>query len=473
MALVKLEIDGRRVTADGSQTILQVARQHGIHTIPTLCDDAQLEPFASCFVCVVKVKGARSLMPACSTKVLNGMVVETNSAEVRQSRKAALELLLSDHYADCVGPCQISCPAGIDIQGYIALAAIGKYKDAIALIKENNPLPSVCGRVCTRPCEVKGCRRTMLDEAVGIDYIKRYVSDLDLNSADVWRPEVAPPNGQEGRGGRRGARAGCRPPTTSRSRGTTVDVLEGQPEPGGMLRYGIPEYRLPKDVLDLEISQILGLGATLQTNAVLGRDFTIASLKQQGYDAIFLGIGAWRSSLMRVQNENAAGVLSGIEFLKNFGLRRPMDISGTVAVVGGGNTAIDCARTALRLGVDEVKAALPPDPRRDAGQRLRDQGRDRGRRQHAVPDRADQGRDRRGRDAEGDRVPALRAGRARRLGPEEPEADPRVRVPRAVRLRHLGDRAEHDGGRPGGREGPRLAAARRGARPSRGGRRCR
>ena len=197
MALVKIEIDGRRVTADGSQTILQVARQHGIQTIPTLCDDAQLEPFASCFVCVVKVKGARSLMPACSTKILNGMVVETNSGEVRQSRKAALELLLSDHYADCVGPCQISCPAGIDIQGYIALAAIGKYKDAIALIKENNPLPSVCGRVCTRPCEVKGCRRTMLDEAVGIDYIKRYISDLDLNSADVWRPQVAAPNGRK------------------------------------------------------------------------------------------------------------------------------------------------------------------------------------------------------------------------------------------------------------------------------------
>src|SRR5512137_81494 len=272
MALVKVEIDGRRVTADGSQTILQVARQHGILTIPTLCDDAQLEPFASCFVCVVKVKGARSLMPACSTKVLNGMVVDTNSAEVRQSRKAALELLLSDHYADCVGPCQISCPAGIDIQGYIALAAIGKYKDAIALIKENNPLPSVCGRVCTRPCEVKGCRRTMLDEAVGIDYIKRYISDLDLNSADVWRPQVAAPNG------RKVAVVGAGPAGLSAAyylaiKGYKVDILEGQPEPGGMLRYGIPEYRLPKDVLDLEIAQILGLGPRLQTNAVLGKDF--------------------------------------------------------------------------------------------------------------------------------------------------------------------------------------------------------
>jgi formate dehydrogenase major subunit len=354
MALVKLEIDGKRVMADGSQTILQAARRHGILTIPTLCDDPQLEPFASCFVCVVKVKGARSLMPACSTKVLNGMVVETSSPEVRQSRKAALELLLSDHYADCVGPCQISCPAGIDIQGYIALAAIGKYKDAIALIKDDNPLPSVCGRVCTRPCEVKGCRRTMLDEAVGIDYIKRYISDLDLSGPDVFRPDVAPPNG------RKVAVVGGGPAGLSAAyylaiRGYGVDIFEGQPEPGGMLRYGIPEYRLPKDVLDLEIAQILSLGPKLHTNVALGQDFTIASLKEQGFDAIFLGIGAWRSSLMRVQNEQAAGVLSGIEFLKNFGLRKPIDIHGTVAVVGGGNTAIDCARTALRLGVKEVR----------------------------------------------------------------------------------------------------------------------
>jgi formate dehydrogenase major subunit len=354
MALVKLEIDGRRVTADLSQTILEAARQHGIQTIPTLCHDQQLEPFASCFVCVVKVKGARSLLPACSTKVANGMVVETNSPEVRQSRKAALELLLSDHYADCVGPCQLSCPAEIDIQGYIALAAIGRYRDAIALIKKSNPLPSVCGRVCTRPCEVKGCRRTLLDEAVGIDYIKRYISDLDLNSADVYRPAVAAKNG------RKVAVVGAGPAGLSAAyylaiRGYDVEIFEGQPDPGGMLRYGIPEYRLPKDVLDLEIAQILALGPTLTTGKVLGKDFTIASLRRDGFDAVFLGIGAWRSSLMRVQNENADGVLSGIEFLQNFGLRKKIDIHGTVAVVGGGNTAIDCARTALRLGVKEVK----------------------------------------------------------------------------------------------------------------------
>lgn len=354
MAQVKLEIDGQQVTGDSDQTILEVARRHGIATIPTLCHDRQLEPFASCFVCVVKVRGARTLLPACSTRVTAGMVVETNSGEVRQSRKAALELLLSDHYADCVGPCQLACPADVDIQGYIALAAIGRPEEAIALIKEHNPFPSVCGRVCTRPCEVKGCRRTLLDEAVGIDHIKRYVSDLDLHRGQARRPSVAAPNG------RKVAVVGAGPAGLSAAyylalRGYGVDIFEAEPEAGGMLRYGIPEYRLPKDVLDFEIGQILALGPRLHTGTALGRDFTVASLEREGYDAIFLAIGAWRSALMRVEGEQAAGVLSGIQFLENFGLRRPVHLHGTVAVVGGGNTALDCARTALRLGVGEVK----------------------------------------------------------------------------------------------------------------------
>ncbi len=354
MDLIKLEIDGKRVIADNRQTILEVARQHGTDSIPTLCHDGQLEPFASCFLCVVKVKGARTLLPACSTKVQAGMVVETDTPEVRRSRQAALELILSNHYADCVGPCQLSCPAGIDIQGYIALAALGKYHDAIKLIKERNPLPAVCGRVCTRPCEVTGCRRNLLDEAVGIDYIKRYVADLDLSSTRPWRPHVAPVNGK------RVAIIGGGPAGLSCAyylaiRGYAVHVFESLPEAGGMLRYGIPEYRLPKETLDLEINQILELGVQLSTNMTLGRDFTVASLRQDGFDAVFLGIGAWDTSKMRVQNEETPGVLPGIEFLREYGLRRAHQLPGRVLVVGGGNTAIDCARTSLRLGAGEVR----------------------------------------------------------------------------------------------------------------------
>ncbi len=354
MNLVKLEIDGKKIIADSRSTILEVAREHGIHDIPTLCHDDQLEPFASCFVCVVKVKGARTLLPACSTRVAAGMVVETDNAEVRRSRKAALELLLSNHYADCIGPCQLACPAGIDIQGYIALAALGKYNDAIRLIKEKNPLPAVCGRVCTRPCEVKGCRRNLVDEAVGIDYIKRYLADVDLGRREPFKPAVAPPNGK------RVAIVGGGPAGLScayylATLGYDVHVLEGLPEAGGMLRYGIPEYRLPKSILDLEINQILDLGVTLRTNVVLGRDFTVAGLRQQGFDAVFLGIGAWDSSKMRIQDEDTPGVLRGIDFLKQFGLRRAEKLTGRVLVVGGGNTAIDCARTALRMGADDVR----------------------------------------------------------------------------------------------------------------------
>src|SRR5512137_2509417 len=197
MALVKIEIDGKRIIADSERTILEVARESGIGNIPTLCHDGQLEPFASCFLCVVKVKGARTLLPACSTKVSGGMVVETNTAVVRRSRKAALELMLSNHYADCIGPCQLECPAGIDIQGYVALAALGKYRDAIQLVKERNPLPAVCGRVCTRPCEVRGCRRSILDESVGIDFIKRYLADQDLADKEPFRPALAPPTAKK------------------------------------------------------------------------------------------------------------------------------------------------------------------------------------------------------------------------------------------------------------------------------------
>jgi len=354
MELLKLHIDGKRVIADNRMTILEVARENGITSIPTLCHDGRLEPFASCFLCVVKVQGARTLTPACSTRVAAGMVVETSNPEIRRSRKAALELMLSNHYADCIGPCQLACPAGVDVQGYIALAALNKHRDAIALIKEKNPLPAVCGRVCTRPCEVIGCRRTLLDEAVGVDYIKRALSDLDLGDKDPWRPSLPPSNG------RKVAVVGAGPAGLSCAyylalKGYKVSMFEVQPEAGGMLRYGIPEYRLPKDVLDLEINQILDLGVQLSTNVQLGRDFTVASLKQGGYDAIFLGLGAWDSSRMRVEDEDSPGVLAGIDFLKQFGLKRRIGIHGRVLVVGGGNTAVDCARTALRLGVAEVR----------------------------------------------------------------------------------------------------------------------
>jgi formate dehydrogenase major subunit len=354
MALVSLVINGKTVTAESDKTILTVARENGITNIPTLCHDGQLEPFSSCYLCVVRVKGARTLVPSCATKVTDGMVVETANDEIRASRKAALELILSNHYADCIGPCQLACPAGVDIQGYLALASLGKYEEAIQLIKQDNPLPAICGRVCTRPCEVKGCRRNLLDEPVGIDFIKRYLADMDLGKSEQFRLQPPPSNGN------RVAVVGGGPAGLSAAhylalRGYPVDIFESLPEAGGMLRYGIPEYRLPKDILDQEIRQILDLGVKLNTGRTMGKDFSIASLKEEGYKAIFLGIGAWESSKMRVENENTPGVLPGIDFLKNLGMHTKPELHGTVLVVGAGNTAIDCARTSRRLGTKEVR----------------------------------------------------------------------------------------------------------------------
>ncbi len=352
MPLVKVEIDGKRMLVEAGSTILDVARRAGID-IPTLCHDDQLEPFSSCFLCVVKVKDKRGHVPACSTKVTDRMVIETNTPEIREARKTALELLLSNHYADCVAPCQLACPAGVDVQGYIALMALGKWSEAVALIKETNPLPAICGRVCTRPCEV-ACRRTILDKAVGIDYLKRYASDMDLEGQQHFIPDVAPPNGK------RVAVIGAGPAGLSASyflaqKGYQVTMFEAMPQAGGMLRYGIPDYRLPSDILDEEINTILELGVELRTNIFLGEDFTIRSLKEEGFEAVFMGLGAWKSSRLGLAGEDMEGVLSGIDFLKDLGLRKRIRLHGKVAVLGGGNTALDCARSAMRLGADDVR----------------------------------------------------------------------------------------------------------------------
>jgi formate dehydrogenase major subunit len=173
---VELVINGNNISAKPGQTILEAVREQKLDEIPTLCHDPKLEPYGSCFLCVVEVKGAPRLLPACVTRVRDGMEVTTRSERIVHARKTALELLLSDHYADCVCPGQRACPAGVDIQGYLGLARLGYYKEALELIRERNPLPVICGRVCVRKCEVK-CLRSNVDEAVGINFVKRYVAE--------------------------------------------------------------------------------------------------------------------------------------------------------------------------------------------------------------------------------------------------------------------------------------------------------
>lgn len=352
MRLVNLTLDGKPLTAPAGTTLLELARANGVD-LPSLCHDPRLAPFGACRLCLVDVEGARRPVPACATTVSEGMVVRTDTEELNRLRRLALELLLSAHYGDCEGPCKRACPAGIDIQGFIALIACGEYAEAIKLIKETMPLPAVCGRVCPRFCEEK-CRRNLVDEPVAICDLKRFVADLDLaQNGQAYRPTVKPPTGKKvavvG-----GGPAGLSAAWFLAREGHAVTIFEAAPALGGMLRYGIPAYRLPKDVLDREIGLITELCAEVRLNTALGRDFTVADLKAQGFDAIFVGLGAQASQSLRVPGEELAGVIGGVDFLRRVASGERVTVGRRVAVVGGGNTAMDAARTSLRLGAEEV-----------------------------------------------------------------------------------------------------------------------
>lgn len=355
MSEIKIKINGKEFTGNKGETIYELCSRNGIE-IPTLCHDPRLEPYSSCYVCVVEIEGARGLQPSCSTKINDGMVIHTENGRVKTSRKMALDLLLSNHYADCMGPCKQTCPAGVDVQGYISLIDKGMYSEAVGLIKEVNPLPAICGRVCVRPCE-DACRRNLLDEGapVGIDYLKRFAADTDLQKAqEHFKPEVAPSTGKKVAvigGGPGGLSAAY----FLQQKGHQVDIFDGNPKPGGMLRYGIPEYRLPNDLLDKEISRITDLGANLYSGRKLGKDLSYKEIKDK-YDATVLTIGSQRGTLVGCEGDDAKNVFSGIDFLRNMEMTgQKLDFTGKkVAVVGGGNTAMDCCRTAMRCGAEKV-----------------------------------------------------------------------------------------------------------------------
>lgn len=277
-------------------------------------------------------------------------------------------------------PCRAACPAGVNVQGYVALIGAGKYAEALELIRRELPFPGICGRVCPHPCEA-ACSRTQAEGAVSIMALKRFVAD--------WEMAQRSPFGGAGEQGSRGAAeprsrgdgeriavvgagpAGLTCAYQLARKGYGVTVFEALPVAGGMMAVGIPEYRLPRDVLEYEIDSIRRLGVDIITNSVLGRDFTLDDLFRQGYRAVFLGIGAHQGQKLKVPGEELPGVYDGISFLREISLGRRGNGRnlGKVAVIGGGNTAVDAARTALRLGAENVtifyrrtRAEMPVSP---------------------------------------------------------------------------------------------------------------
>ncbi|GCF09207.1 FAD-dependent oxidoreductase [Dictyobacter arantiisoli] len=344
-----LTVDGKTLQAYEGQTILSVAIDNGISDIPNLCNDEKLEPTSACRMCLVHVEGAERPLPSCNTPAEPGMVVTTNSDELFHIRRTNLEMMLSDHNAYCQPPCQVDCPTHIDIPGYLELIAQGEMKEAARLVKEVLPFPFTLGLTCPAPCQ-KACRRTLVDEEIAICRMHGHAAETCL--LDPPLPYVQdPPTGKKVAvvgGGPSGMTAAF----YLAMRGHYCKIFDMQPQAGGMLRYGIPEYRLPKDMMDREFAQLWDMGIDFQANVKLGRDFTIDDLFAQGFDAVYLAIGCWTSNDLRVPGEDAEGVVNAIRYLgdKVEGKPVPVKDGDEVIVIGGGFTAFDCTRTSLRLG---------------------------------------------------------------------------------------------------------------------------
>ena len=287
MKTVKLIIDNQDITVPADSSILDAARKLNIR-IPTLCYLNGYERFTSCMVCVVYEANSDRLIPACSAIVSEGMQISTENDLVREARKDALDFLLSEHIGDCDAPCQRACPAHMNIPLMIRQIEGGRLKEAIQTVKKDIALPAVLGRICPAPCE-KGCHRGSYDDPVSICTLKRFVADVDLAQEFPYHPVLATNSGKKV------AIIGAGPTGLSAAyyilqHGHACHVFDDNPQPGGMLRYGVSDKDLPKAVLDLEIERIAELGVTFLMERSLGKDMVWDELDNV-YDAVVLAVG--------------------------------------------------------------------------------------------------------------------------------------------------------------------------------------
>ncbi|MBR5561703.1 MAG: FAD-dependent oxidoreductase [Clostridia bacterium] len=350
MEQIKIIINGKECVGNKGETVLNIAANNGIE-IPNLCYNGQLKLYGACGLCLVEAEGMPKLMRACATVAQDGAVYSTKTPRVVKARKIALELIMSDHEGDCVAPCSLNCPAHTDIQGYLKAIANGDDREAVRIIKEKIPIPASIGRVCPHPCE-SHCRRRLVEEPLSVAYLKAFAADNDLASENPYTAVCEEESGKKvaiiG-----GGPAGLTAAYYLRLSGHDVTIYEAMPEMGGMLRYGIPEYRLPKAVLAKEVEAIAKLGVEMKNNVKVGKDISFEEIRN-GADAVLVTVGAWKGSSIRCKGEELEGVLSGIGFLREVNMGNIPDIGKNVAVVGGGNTAMDACRTAVRCGAENV-----------------------------------------------------------------------------------------------------------------------
>ena len=344
-----ITIDGRTMQAYEGQTVLSIAVDNGILDIPNLCNDDKLEPTSACRMCLVEIEGAERPLPSCNTPAAPGMVVRTKSDRLTHIRRTNLEMMLSDHNAYCQPPCQVGCPTHIDIPGYLELIAKGQNREAARLVKEVLPFPYILGLTCPAPCQ-DVCRRALVEEEIAICRMHGFAAEQCMDDPPVPWVQEAPT-------GRKVAVVGAGPTGLTAAyylalKGHYCKVFDMMPQAGGMLRYGIPEYRLQKDMMDKEFDGVWKLGVDVQYNVKLGEDFTIDDLFKEGFEAVFLAIGAWTSNELGLEGQDNPNVINAIRYLmdKTQGLPQPVDDTREVCVLGGGFTTFDCTRTSLRLG---------------------------------------------------------------------------------------------------------------------------